>query len=245
MPPRAPREQLPAAQRLILALDVESLAQAEALMDRLEGLVTRYKIGSQLFTAAGPAAVEAVHKRGAEVFLDLKFHDIPNTVARAVQAARSLGVAMLTLHVAGGPDMLRAAVEAARAGEPCPRLIGVTVLTSLDDADLAMLGIADKVPAHVLRLAEVAWDIGLDGVVCGPHEVALLRGRFEPDFKLVVPGIRPSGSVVGDQKRARSPAEAVAAGADVLVVGRPITEAPEPRAAAQAISAEVAAARAA
>jgi orotidine-5'-phosphate decarboxylase len=141
--------------------------------------------------------------------------------------------------------MLRAAVEAARAREPCPRLIGVTVLTSLSDADLAVLGVTEEVAAHVLRLAGLAWDSGLDGIVCAPHEVALLRSRFEPEFRLVVPGIRPSGSVVGDQKRTKSPADAVAAGADVLVIGRPITQARDPRAAAQAINAEVAAARAA
>jgi orotidine-5'-phosphate decarboxylase len=233
------------APQIFCALDRPDLDGALALGRSLPGAVDGLKVGLEFVTANGPDGVRRIVDIGLPVFLDLKFHDIPNTVARAVQAASSLGVAMLTLHIAGGPDMLGAAVEAARAREPCPRLIGVTVLTSLDDADLATLGIADKVPAHVLRLAEVAWDVGLDGVVCAPHEVALLRGRFAPDFKLVVPGIRPSGSAVGDQKRARSPAEAVAAGADVLVVGRPITEAPEPRAAAQAISAEIAAARAA
>jgi orotidine-5'-phosphate decarboxylase len=230
---------------IFCALDRPDLDGALALGRSLLGVVGGLKVGLEFFTANGPDGVRRVVDLGLPVFLYVKFHDIPNTVARAVQAARSLGVAMLTLHVAGGPEMLRAAVEAARAREPCPRLVGVTVLTSLDDADLAALGVPEKVPAHVLRLAEVAWDTGLDGIVCAPPEIAFLRSRFEPDFQLVVPGIRPAGSVVGDQKRARSPADAATAGADVLVIGRPITAAPDPRAAAQAIDAEVAAARAA
>ena len=227
------------------ALDRPDLEGALALGRSLEGVVGGLKVGLEFVTANGPDGVRRVVDLGLPVFLDVKFHDIPNTVARAVRAADTLGVAMLTLHVAGGPAMLRAAVEAARAQEPCPRLIGVTVLTSLDDADLATLGIPDKVSAHVLRLSELAWDNGLDGIVCAPHEVALLRSRFDRDFQLVVPGIRPSGSAVGDQKRAKTPADAVAAGADVLVIGRPITAAPDPRAAAEAIGAEIAAAQAA
>ncbi len=179
------------------------------------------------------------------MFLDVKFHDIPNTVAGAVRAAGSLGVAMLTLHVAGGPAMLYAAVEAAHLKQPCPELLGVTVLTSMDDADLAAVGVADKVRGQVLRLAELAWNSGLDGVICSPHEVMLLRERFGPEFKLVVPGIRPADFGARDQKRTMVPAEAIAAGADVLVIGRPITAAPDPRAAAIAIGAEISAARAA
>jgi orotidine-5'-phosphate decarboxylase len=233
------------APAIFCALDRADLDGALALGRSLVGVVDGLKVGLEFVTANGPDGVRRVVDLGLPVFLDVKFHDIPNTVAGAVAAARALGVAMLTLHVAGGPEMLRAAVESARAGVPCPKLIGVTVLTSLDDADLAALGISEKVQAHVLRLAELAWDTGLDGIVCAPPEIALLRGRFEHDFQLVVPGIRPAGSVVGDQKRARSPADAAAAGADVLVIGRPITAASDPRAAAQAISAEIAAARAA
>jgi orotidine-5'-phosphate decarboxylase len=233
------------APQIFCALDRPDLDGALALGRALQDMVDGFKVGLEFVTANGPDGVRRIGDLGLPVFLDAKFHDIPNTVAGAVAAARALGIAMLTLHVSGGPDMLRAAVEAARAREPCPKLIGVTVLTSLDDADLAALGVAEKVPAHVVRLAGLAWDNGLDGVVCAPHEVALLRSRFEPDFTLVVPGIRPSGSVVGDQKRTQSPADAVAAGADVLVIGRPITYARDPRAAAQAINAEIAAARAA
>jgi orotidine-5'-phosphate decarboxylase len=230
---------------IFCALDRPDLDGALALGRSLVGAVDGLKVGLEFVTANGADGVRRVVDLGLPVFLDAKFHDIPNTVARAVTVARPLGVAMLTLHAAGGPDMLRAAVEAARAREPHPRLIGVTVLTSLDDADLAALGVTEKVPAQALRLAKLAWDAGLDGVVCAPAEIALLRGRFAPDFKLVVPGIRPAGSVIGDQKRAKSPADAAAAGADVLVIGRPITGAPDPRAAAQAINAEIAAARAA
>jgi orotidine-5'-phosphate decarboxylase len=233
------------APQIFCALDRPDLDGALALARTLEDVVDGFKLGLEFVTANGPDGVRRIGDLGLPVFLDGKFHDIPNTVAGAVAAARALGVAMLTLHIAGGPEMLRAAVEAARAREPCPSLLGVTVLTSLNDADLSALGIPEKVPAHVARLAGLAWDSGLDGVVCAPHEVALLRSRFEPDFTLVVPGIRPAGSVVGDQKRIMSPADAVAAGADILVIGRPITEASDPRAAAQAITAEIAAARAA
>ena len=199
------------APAIYCALDRPDLDGALALARALDGVVDGFKVGLEFVTANGPDGVRRVAELGLPVFLDLKFHDIPNTVAGAIEAARGLGVAMLTLHVAGGPEMLRAAVETARARAPCPHLIGVTVLTSLDDADLAVLGIAEKVPAHVARLAGLAWDCGLDGIVCAPHEVALLRSRFAPDFTLVVPGIRPSGSVAGDQKRTKGPAAAVGA----------------------------------
>ena len=205
------------APAIFCALDRPDLGSALALAQALDGVVDGFKVGLEFVTANGPDGVRRVAELGLPVFLDLKFHDIPNTV--------------------------RAAVEAAHAREPCPRLIGVTVLTSLDDADLAALGVAEKVGAHVTRLAALAWDCGLDGIVCAPHEVASLRSRFAPDFTLVVPGIRPSGSVASDQKRTKGPA--AAGGADVLVIGRPITAARDPRAAAQAIHAEIAAARAA
>jgi orotidine-5'-phosphate decarboxylase len=230
---------------IFCALDRPDLDGALALGRALAGVVGGLKVGLEFITANGPDGVRRVVDLGLPVFLDVKFHDIPNTIARAVAAAHALGVAMLTLHVSGGAEMLRAAVETARCRKPDLKLIGVTVLTSLDDADLEALGVADKVTAQVLRLAELAWDSGLDGIVCAPHELALLRPRFGSDFCLVVPGIRPAGSAVGDQKRAKTPAEAAAAGADVLVIGRPITEASDPVAAARAISAEIARARAA
>jgi orotidine-5'-phosphate decarboxylase len=230
---------------IFCALDRPDLDGALALGRALVGAVGGLKVGLEFVTANGPDGVRRVVDLGLPVFLDVKFHDIPNTVAGAVAAAQALGVAMLTLHVSGGADMLRAAVETARCRTPQIKLIGVTVLTSLDDADLAALGVADKVTAQVLRLAELAWETGLDGVVCAPHELPLLRSRFEREFSLVVPGIRPAGSAVGDQKRTKSPAAAAAAGADVLVVGRPITEAGDPPAMARAINAEIARARAA
>jgi orotidine-5'-phosphate decarboxylase len=164
------------AHAIYCALDRPDLAGALALARALDGVVDGFKLGLEFVTANGPDGVRRVVDLGRPVFLDLKFHDIPNTVAGAIEAARALGVAMLTLHVAGGPELLRAAVHATHAREPCPRLIGVTVLTSLDDADLAALGIAEKVPAHVARLTDLALDHGLDGIVCAPHEVAALRG---------------------------------------------------------------------
>ena len=245
MPPRAPREHLPAAQRLILALDVESLAQAEALMDRLDGLVTRYKIGSQLFTAAGPAAVEAVHKRGAEVFLDLKFHDIPNTVAGAAREATRAGVFMFNVHASGGRVMMRAAAEAAKAAAVelrvrRPLVIAVTVLTSLDRATLhGELGVASSVEGHVLRLCDLAKDAGLDGNVASPQEIAPIRNALGRDWVIVTPGVRPAGAARDDQLRVATPGAAARAGAHYLVVGRPITAAPEPARAAEAILAEI------
>jgi orotidine-5'-phosphate decarboxylase len=245
MPPLAPKDRLAAAQRLIVALDVESLAQAEALMDRLDGLVTRYKIGSQLFTAAGPAAVEAVRKRGAEVFLDLKFHDIPNTVAGAAREATRAGVFMFNVHASGGRAMMRAAAEAAKAtaGElrvRRPLVIAVTVLTSLDRATLhGELGVASSVEGHVLRLCDLARDAGLDGNVASPQEISLIRNALGRDWVIVTPGVRPAGAARDDQSRVATPGAAARAGAHYLVVGRPITAAPEPARAAEAILAEM------
>jgi orotidine-5'-phosphate decarboxylase len=233
------------APEIFCALDRPDLEGALALGRSLVGVVDGLKVGLEFVTANGPDGVRQIGALGLPVFLDLKFHDIPNTVAGAVAAAHALGVAMLTLHVSGGADMLRAAVETARCREPRMKLIGVTVLTSLDEADLAALGVPDKVTAQVLRLAELAWDTGLDGIVCAPPELPLLRSRFERPFSLIVPGIRPAGNAAGDQKRTKSPAAAAAAGADVLVIGRPITEASDPVAMARAISAEIAQARAA
>lgn len=230
---------------LFCALDRPDLEGALALGRSLRDVVGGFKVGLEFVTANGPDGVRKVVDLGLPVFLDVKFHDIPNTVANAVRVAGALGVAMLNLHVAGGPAMLRAAVAAAAKLDLRPWLLGVTVLTSMDDHDLAALGIAGSASAQVRRLAELARACELDGVVCSPHEIATLRACFGPGFRLVVPGIRPQGSAADDQKRVMGPREAAALGADVLVVGRPITAAPDARAAARAIDAEVAAARAA
>jgi orotidine-5'-phosphate decarboxylase len=239
--------------RIFVALDVETLDDASALLDRLDGAVTGVKIGSQLFTAAGPAAVELVHKRGYRVFLDLKFHDIPNTVAGAVRGATRLGVFMLNVHASGGASMMRAAAEAAAQaardfGVARPVCLAVTVLTSLDRRALEReLGVPASVDAHVLRLAELAREAGLDGCVASPQEIGRVRLALGSRFTIVTPGIRPapaapdSGAPASrdDQKRVATPRMALAAGADYLVIGRPITGAPDPRAAAAAIVAEL------
>jgi orotidine-5'-phosphate decarboxylase len=227
------------------ALDRPDLEGALALGRSLVDVVGGLKVGLEFVTANGPEGVRRVVDLGLPVFLDVKFHDIPNTVARAVGAAGALGVAMLNLHVAGGPAMLRAAVAVAESLRPRPWLLGVTVLTSMDDRDLAALGIGGSTSDQALRLAELARTCQLDGVVCSPHEIVAVRRRCGADFKLVVPGIRPQGRGLDDQKRTMSPAEAAAIGADVLVIGRPITQALDPRAAARAITAEIAAALAA
>jgi orotidine-5'-phosphate decarboxylase len=227
------------------AIDRPDLDGALALGRSLVGAVGGLKIGLEFVTANGPDGVRRMVDLGLPTFLDVKFHDIPNTVAGAVRQAAGLGVAMLTLHVSGGPAMLRAAIDAAREAEHCPQLLGVTVLTSIDDADLSAQGLSDRVADHVLRLGEIAWNAGLDGLVCAPQEITLLRERFEARVKIVVPGIRPAGSPSGDQKRTMAPAEAIARGADVLVIGRPITAAADPRAAAMAVAAEIDAALAA
>jgi orotidine-5'-phosphate decarboxylase len=235
------------ADRLLVALDVETLAEAAALLDRLEGVVGGCKIGSQLFTAAGPAAVEAALKRGVRVFLDLKFHDIPNTVAGAVREATRLGVFMLNVHASGGRAMLgaaaSAAAEAAREFSVVrPLTLGVTVLTSLDRRSLqAEVGVPASVGAHVLHLATLSREAGLDGSVASPQEIGLLRAALGRRWIIVTPGIRPAESP-DDQKRTATPAAAIAAGADYIVVGRPITAAADPQAAARRIAAELAAA---
>ncbi|MGH6916267.1 MAG: orotidine-5'-phosphate decarboxylase [Geminicoccaceae bacterium] len=221
------------------AIDRPDLDGALRLGRSLVGAVGGLKVGLEFFTANGPDGVRRIVDLGLPVFLDVKFHDIPNTVAGAVRQAAGLGVAMLTLHISGGPAMLRAALDAAHEAERCPHLLGVTVLTSIDDADLAAQGLSDKVADHVLRLGEIAWNAGLDGLVCAPPEIALLRNRFEAKVRIVVPGIRPAGSPKSDQKRTLTPAEAIARGADILVIGRPITAAADPRAAAMAVAAEI------
>jgi orotidine-5'-phosphate decarboxylase len=234
-----------AADRLLVALDVETLGEAEVLLDRLRGVVTGCKVGSQLFTAAGPAAVELARKRDFRVFLDLKFHDIPNTVAGAVREATRLGVFMLTVHAGGGVAMMRAAAESARKAAadfkvPRPLVIGVTVLTSLDRRALEVeVGVPSTVERHVVHLADRAREAGLDGCVASPQETRLLRLAMGPRWVIVTPGIRIANAG-DDQVRVATPAAAVAAGADYLVVGRPITQAPDPTTAAAAILADLA-----
>jgi orotidine-5'-phosphate decarboxylase len=235
-----------ARDRLIVALDVETLAEAERLVDRLQGLVTRFKIGSQLFTAVGPAAVESIHKGGAEVFLDLKFHDIPNTVAGAAREAARMGVLMFNVHASGGRAMMRAAAEGAAGaarelGGRRPLVLAVTVLTSLDRSALSQeLGVATSVEGHVLHLAGMAAEAGLDGCVASPNEIAALRTNRGPGWVIVTPGVRPAGSASDDQARTATPRAAVAAGARYLVVGRPITAAADPARAAEAVLREMA-----
>ncbi len=227
--------------RLIVALDVESLARAEALLDRLQGVASTFKVGAQLFTAAGPASVELIQKRGGKVFLDLKYHDIPHTVAGALREATRLGVAMLTLHASGGSAMLEAAAKAASAAAlefklTKPLCLAVTVLTSLDRAALQReLNVPLSVEGHVLHLAQLAKAAGADGSVAAPQEIRTLRIGLGRGWLIVTPGVRPAGSEADDQARVATPEAALQAGADYLVVGRPITAAPDPAKAALAV----------
>ena len=230
-------------EQLLVALDVDTAGEARALADRLRGAVGGFKIGSRLFTSAGPAFVEELASRGDRVFLDLKFHDIPNTVAGAVAAATRLGVWMVNVHASGGSAMMRAAraaadEEAARWSRPVPLVIAVTMLTSLDQQALAEIGLDQSMTAHVERLAALAEASGLDGVVASPQEIDVIRRRVGRRFAVVTPGIRGAGDQRGDQSRTMSAAEALAAGASYLVVGRPIIAAADPRAAAERIAAE-------
>jgi orotidine-5'-phosphate decarboxylase len=229
--------------RILVALDVDSVIDARALADQLRGTVAGFKIGKQLFTSQGPAVVEELVARGDRVFLDLKFHDIPNTVAGAVRAATRMGVWMLNIHASGGSQMMRAAKaaaseEAARRSKPAPLVVAVTMLTSLDDGMLGEIGIQGPMSGQVERLARLAKAAGLDGVVASPRELPLIRTACGADFTIVTPGIRGAGDTKGDQSRTMSAAEAVAAGASFLVVGRPITRASSPRLAAERLSAD-------
>lgn len=231
------------ADRLIVALDAPDAVSAEKLVSKLSPVVSNFKVGKELFTACGPSVVEAVRRAGGRVFLDLKFHDIPNTVAGACAAgSRIPGVFMLNVHAAGGRAMLEAAAKAVRenAKGERPLLIAVTVLTSLSETDLKETGVDRPLEKHVESLAALAKAAGLDGVVASPRETAMIRKACGPDFKIVTPGVRPSWAAAGDQKRVMTPAEAVAAGADYLVVGRPITGDPDPAAAARRILEEIA-----
>jgi orotidine-5'-phosphate decarboxylase len=229
-----------ARQGLIVALDVPDASAAAGLVARLEGTCTWFKVGLELFAAAGPAVLEPLLKRGHSIFLDLKFHDIPNTVAGAVRSASGLGVRMMTVHAAGGPAMLAAARSALDGMASPPELLAVTMLTSMDAGQMNAIGLERSPAAQVELLARMGIEAGIRGFVCSPQEVAAVRGLTGPQGVLVVPGIRPVGSAAGDQKRIATPAETLRMGASYLVVGRPITQAADPAGAARAILEEMA-----
>ncbi len=233
------------AERLLCAIDTVDLDNAVATASSLTGVVGGIKLGLEFFTAHGPAGVTAIAACGLPIFLDLKFFDIPNTVAGAIRATAGLTPFMLTVHIGGGPAMLRAAMAASyrlasQNDGIRPLVIGITVLTSFDEADIAAVGMRPALADQVLRLADMALSNGLDGVVCSAHEIAALRGAFGDDLKLVTPGIRPAWSSPDDQKRVVTPAEALRLGADYLVIGRPIFRADDPPAAARRILDEMA-----
>jgi len=226
---------------IFCALDTVDVPVAVSLAKALVGTVGGAKLGLEFYCANGADGFKAVAETGMPIFLDLKFHDIPNTVAGAIRAVAPLGPKMLTVHTLGGPDMMRraadtAAEEAAKLGQDKPSVIGVTMLTSMDDTDAAAIGVSGGVQNQVVRLAELAAKNSLDGIVCSPKEIALVRAVTPANFKLIVPGIRPAGSAAGDQKRVMTPMAAREAGADVLVIGRPITQAENPAQAASEIA---------
>ena len=226
----------PPSNPVFVALDTTDLDHARRLAQSVRACVGGLKLGLEFFNAHGPAGVRPFVEMGLPVFLDLKYHDIPNTVVGAVRAVAGLGVSILNVHAQGGPAMMRAALEAAKSTSPATRVIAVTMLTSLADNDLPLLGLQPPVGDQVLRLAHLTRQCGLDGVVCSAHEIARLRRELGPDFLLVVPGIRPAGAALGDQQRVMGPAEARNQGADILVIGRPITGAPDPGQAARDIA---------
>lgn len=225
--------------KIIVALDFPDAASALALVSRLDPALCRLKVGKELFTVAGPDLVRELVAHGFEVFLDLKFHDIPNTVASACRAAAGLGVWMLNVHASGGRRMMEAAREALADLPHPPLLIAVTVLTSMNAEDLAEVGVQDAPADQVLRLARLTQSCQLDGVVCSAQESTLLRASLGTDFRLITPGIRPAGAASGDQRRVMTPIEALKAGATDLVIGRPITGAVDPLAALQQIRADI------
>ncbi|QIW15968.1 orotidine 5'-phosphate decarboxylase [Pasteurellaceae bacterium RH1A] len=215
--------------KIIVALDYETENEALAFVDQIDPSLCRVKVGKEMFTTLGTNFVKQLHERKFDVFLDLKYHDIPNTVARAVRSAADLGVWMVDLHASGGLTMMEAAKKVLEPyGKDAPLLIGVTVLTSMEDLDLLQIGINASPMEQVIRLAHLAQRAGLDGVVCSPQEVEVLRLHCGNDFKLVTPGIRPKGSAFGDQRRVMTPKEAIDTGSDYLVIGRPITQAENP-----------------
>lgn len=228
------------ANPVFCALDTTDVSKALAWAKAVKPYVGGLKIGMEFFNANGPQGVAKVVEIGLPIFLDLKLCDIPNTVAAGIRALLPLGIAITNIHAAGGPAMMRAAAdEAAKVGTKRPKIIGVTMLTSLDASDIAATGIAGTPSEHVERLAKLAQASGLDGVVCSAHEIELLRRACGPDFMLIVPGIRPAGASLADQKRVMTPREAFALGATIIVIGRPITEAADPAAAARAIRDEL------
>ena len=231
-----------ARERLIVALDVPDAAAASVLVERLDDTCTWFKVGLELFVAAGPAVLEPLLRRDYQVFLDLKLMDIPNTVAGAVRSAAGLGARMLTVHAAGGPAMLAAAQEALSGMANPPELLAVTVLTSMDEMQLKAVGVGRDAASQVELLARMGLDAGIRGFVCSPNEVKALRAMTGPGGTLVVPGIRPAGTAAGDQRRIATPADALRAGASRIVVGRPITQAADPAEAAERVLAEMAAA---
>ena len=235
---KSPFPSIAARDRIIVALDVPSQREAVALVQLLSAEVSFFKIGLQLYTACGPDVVRAVADAGGKVFLDLKLHDIPNTVARAVESAAHLDVQMLTIHLSGGGEMIRAAVGSKAIGM---MLLGVTVLTSADAETLREIGVESTIETQVLRLADLGARCGIDGLVASPHELPALRREFDSGIKLVIPGVRPGWSASDDQKRFLTPAVAVRSGANYLVIGRPITSHRDPREAVQKIIAEISA----
>ncbi len=227
------------AQRIFCAFDTRDLDEALILAELLGSEIGAIKLGSEFFTAHGPEGIRRLAREGHDIFLDLKFHDIPNTVSGAVRASAELGVKLLTVHVSGASAMLEAAVDASRNANAPPRIIGVTVLTSLDDQDLNRVGQSGPASTQVTRLARVAVESGLDGIVCSPREVSMLRQGPAASVLLITPGIRPEWAVSGDQKRAATPYSAIASGADCLVIGRPITQSDDPVDAVRRIADEI------
>lgn len=216
-------------QKVIVALDYDNQKDALAFVDKIDANSCRLKVGKEMFTLFGPEFVNQLHQRGFSVFLDLKFHDIPNTCSKAVRAAAELGVWMVNVHASGGERMMSASRDILQPyGNDRPLLIGVTVLTSMEQHDLVSLGLDVTPDQQVKRLAQLSKNSGLDGVVCSAQESLMLKNELGSDFKLVTPGIRPAGSAVGDQKRIMTPVEAIRAGSDYLVIGRPITQAEHP-----------------
>ena len=216
-------------QKVIVALDYDNQADALAFVDKIDPSSCRLKVGKEMFTLFGPDFVKELHKRGFSVFLDLKFHDIPNTCSKAVRAAAEMGVWMVNVHASGGERMMTASREILEPyGKDRPLLIGVTVLTSMEQSDLAGIGLDIAPQEQVIRLANLTKNSGLDGVVCSAQEATMLKSELGKEFKLVTPGIRPAGAAVGDQKRIMTPVDAITAGSDYLVIGRPITQAADP-----------------
>ncbi len=230
-----------ARKKIIFALDVNGLAEIDRYAEMLSGRVGMFKVGKELFTATGPEAVKTVQRHGGQVFLDLKYHDIPNTVAKAMLEAARMGVELVNLHALGGAEMMETAATAVHNefGDLRPKLLAVTILTSSTEHTLRAVGINHPVPDMVVMLAKLAQNSGMDGVVASPQEIGLIRAACGPDFLIVTPGVRPAFAAVDDQKRIMTPLEAVSAGADYLVIGRPIAKADDPKAAADLIVDEI------